>query len=100
MSAKEVGLIVIIAFITIGGFIFLAPEYKKNAELKETLAQNQLMIDNLRSDIEHKRKIVNKLDANDSATTSRILRERFGYCTPEENVFQFKNSGKETKNAE
>ena len=43
MSAKEVGLIVIFTFIIIGGFIFLAPEYQKNAQLKETYEQNKKM---------------------------------------------------------
>ena len=51
MSVKEVGLIVIFAFIAIGGFIFLAPEYQKNAQLKESLDHNQKMVNKLKTKI-------------------------------------------------
>jgi len=97
MSAKEVGLIVILAFIAIGGFIFLAPEYQKNAQLKETLDYNQKMVNNLRADIEHTSKIVRKLDEGDPATIVRILRERFKFCPPDEMIIQLKNSEENVK---
>ena len=97
MSAKEVGLIVIFAFIIIGGFIFLAPEYQKNAQLKESNEQNQKMVENLRAKIEQKNKIVRKLNAGDTATTTRILRERFNYCPPNEKVIQFKGNESNVK---
>ena len=100
MSAKEVCLIVIIALITIGGFIFLAPEYEKKAQLMATLEQNQMMIDNLHSDIEHKRITISKLDKGDPATIARILRERFGLCSPNENIFKFKGNGNKVQNAD
>ena len=95
MSAKEVGLIVIFAFIAIGGFIFLAPEYQKNAQLKESFAHNQKMVNDLKTDIEYKNKIVRKLDAGDPATITRVLRERFGFCPPNEMVIQFQNNEKQ-----
>ena len=100
MSAKEVGLIVIFAFIAIGGFIFLAPEYQKNAQLKERFAHNQKMVNDLKTDIEYKNKIVRKLDAGDPATITRVLRERFRFCPPEEMIIQFKNNDSNAKQAE
>ncbi len=91
MSAKEVGLIVIFTFIAIGGFIFLAPEYQKNAQLKESLAHNQKMVNDLKADIEYKDKLVRKLDAGDPATITRVLRERFPFCPPEEMIIFYKS---------
>ena len=95
MSVKEVGLIVIFAFIAIGGFIFLAPEYHKNAQLKESLDHNQKMVNKLKTKIEHDDKMVRKLDAGDPATITRVLRERFGFCPPNEMVIQFQNNEKQ-----
>jgi cell division protein FtsB len=95
MSVKEVGLIVIFAFIAIGGFIFLAPEYQKNAQLKESLDHNQKMVNKLKTKIEHDDKMVRKLDAGDPATITRVLRERFGFCPPNEMVIQFQNNEKQ-----
>ncbi len=92
MSAKEVGLIVIFTFIIIGGFIFLAPEYQKNAQLKETYEQNKKMVANLQANIDHKNKIVHKLEEGDAATMTRILRERFKFCPPDEMIIQFNNN--------
>ena len=95
MSVKEVGLIVIFAFIAIGGFIFLAPEYQKNAQLKESLAHNQKMVNELKTKIEHDDKLVRKLDAGDPATITRVLRERFGLLPPDEMIIQFKDNEKQ-----
>ena len=100
MSSKEVGLIVIFAFIAIGGFIFLAPEYQKNAQLKESLDHNQKMVNKLKTKIEHDDKMVRKLDAGDPATITRVLRERFRFCPPEEMIIQFKDNGNNVKQAE
>ena len=100
MSAKEVGLIVIFTFITIGGFIFLAPEYQKNAQLKESLAHNQKMVGELKEEIEYKSKIVRKLDAGDAATITRVLRERFGLIPADEMVIRFKNNASNLKQAD
>ena len=100
MSAKEVGLIVIFTFIIIGGFIFLAPEYQKNAQLKETYAQNQKMVEHVQAEIDYKTKLVRKLDAGDASTITRILRERFLFCPPNEKVIQFKGDDNTVKQAE
>ena len=100
MSSKEVGLIVIFAFIAIGGFIFLTPEYQKNAQLKESLAHNQKMVGELKEEIEYKSKIVRKLDAGDAATITRVLRERFRFCPPEEMIIQFKDNANNVKQAD
>jgi cell division protein FtsB len=100
MSAKEVGLIVIFAFIIIGGFIFLAPEYQKNAQLKETYAQNQKLVEHVQAEIDYKTKLVRKLDAGDASTITRILRERFLFCPPNEKVIQFKDIDNNVKQAE
>lgn len=100
MSAKEVGLIVIFTFIIIGGFIFLAPEYQKNAQLKATYEQNQKMVENLRAEIDHDSKIVRKLDAGDASTITRILRERFLFCPPNEKLIQFQGEDNTIKQAE
>jgi cell division protein FtsB len=100
MSSKEVGLIVIFAFIAIGGFIFLAPEYQKNAQLKESLAHNQKMVGELKEEIEYKSKIVRKLDAGDAATITRVLRERFGLIPADEMVIRFKNNASNLKQAD
>ena len=96
MSAKEVGLIVIVAFIAIGGFIFLAPEYQKNAQLKESLVHNQKMVNDTKTDIEYKGKMARKLEARDPATITRFLREYFGFVPPDEMVIQFKNNEKQS----
>ena len=95
MSAKEVGLIVIFTFIAITGFTFLAPEYQKNALLKESLAQTEKTNSDLKAEIEYKKKIVRKLEAGDPATITRVLRERFGFCPPDEMVIQFQNNEKQ-----
>jgi cell division protein FtsB len=100
MSSKEVGLIVIFTFIAIGGFIFLAPEYQKNAQLKESLAHNQKMVNDLKADIEYKDKLVRKLDAGDPATITRVLRERFPFCPPEEMIIRFKDDANNVKQAD
>ena len=92
MSAKEIGIIITVALISIGGFIILAPEYRKNAELTDNLTKNKLMIDHLRTKIEHKRKIVAKLDRGDLPTISRILRERYAHCRENESIIQFKST--------
>ena len=95
MSVKEVGLVVIFAFIAMGGFVFLAPEYQKNAQLKESLAHNQKMVNELKTDIEYKDKLVRKLDAGDPATITRVLRERFGLLPSDEMIIQFKDNEKQ-----
>ena len=100
MSAKEVGLIVTFTFIIIGGFIFLAPEYQKNIQLKESLAHNQKMVNDLKTEIEYKDKLVSKLDAGDTAAITRILCERFQYIPPTEKLIQFKENENNVKQAE
>ena len=100
MSAKEVGLIVTFTFIIIGGFIFLAPEYQKNAQLKESLAHNQKMVNDLKTKIEYNDKLVRKLEANDTATITRILCERFQYVPPTEKLIQFRGNENNVKQAE
>ena len=100
MSAKEVGIIIIFTFIIIGGFIFLTPEYQKNAQLKETYEQNQKMVENLRADIEYKNKLVRKLDAGDAPTITHILRERFLYKKKKKKIIQFKGDDNNVKQAD
>ena len=88
MFAKELGVIVIIALIAIGAFIILAPEYQKKAELEASLFQTQMMCDRLQSEIIHKRKIIAKLEANNTEMQTRMLREQ-GFCKENESIIQF-----------
>ena len=57
------------------------------------------MIEKLHSNIENNCKIISKLDQGDPTTISRILRGRFGVCSPEENIFKFQSNTSKLHNA-
>ena len=60
--------------------------------MKESLAHNQKMVNDIKTDLQYKSKTVRKLEAGDPATITRFLREYFGFCPPEEMIIQFKNN--------
>ena len=90
MSAKDVGLVIVIMFIAIAGFIILAPEYKKNAELKAMEIQKQEELNKMNADINHTRAIIAKLEAKHSPTIVRVLREFHDICKEGDYIIHFK----------
>ena len=90
MSAKDVCLVIVIMFIAIVGFIILAPEYKKNAELKAAVVQKQEELGKLNTDINHKRNLIAKLDAGHGPTIIRVLREYNDICKKGDYIIHFK----------
>ena len=90
MSGKDVCLVIVIMFIAIVGFIILAPEYKKNAELKAAVVQKQEALNKLNADINHTRNLIAKLEANHSPTIIRVLREFNDICKKGDCIVHFK----------